>query len=84
MHLNNNVFIANLEYVMGESACTLTVLDVADALQSGYAFISGGKAPSGHPIITFPDIRESGELSEADYRSVVSYLTSIPPYVWFM
>ncbi|KAK2155523.1 hypothetical protein LSH36_237g00001 [Paralvinella palmiformis] len=68
---------------MGESACTLTVLDVADALQSGYAYISGGKSASGHPIITFPDNQEACDLSDEDYKSIVSYLTSIPPYVFY-
>ena len=81
MRDNMKLFFPIIEYVMGESACTLTVLDVADALQSGYAYISGGKSPSGHPILTFPDNHESGELSDEDYKSIISYLTSIPPYV---
>ena len=37
-------FLGNVhvsDYVMGESGCTLTVLDVADALQGRYALISG-------------------------------------------
>ncbi|KAK2158844.1 hypothetical protein NP493_1766g00030 [Ridgeia piscesae] len=63
---------------MGESGCTLTVIDVADTLQTRYAFISGGCASSGAPIITFPSNSRSADVSEEEYREVVTYLTSIP------
>jgi hypothetical protein len=71
--------MTSTDYVMGESTCTLTVLDVADCLQSGYAYIAGGKGPQGHPIIMFPDHHDLGELTDEDYKNVVTYLTSIPP-----
>ncbi|ELU03899.1 hypothetical protein CAPTEDRAFT_216297 [Capitella teleta] len=68
-----------LKYAMGESPCQLTVLDVADVLQARHAYVSGGKSPAGCPILTFPDITSiTEELSEDDYQSLVSYLTSIP------
>ncbi len=35
------VYFVFTDYVMGESTCTLTLIDVADALQAKYAFISG-------------------------------------------
>ena len=63
---------------MGESGCTLTVLDVADILQARYALISGGKTRNGSPIITFPDNPNLPEISDEQYKTVVDYLTSIP------
>jgi len=62
---------------MGESNCTLTVLDVADLLQEKYAFIAGGKI-NGWPIITFPDSPNIPEVTDEQYRNVATYLTSIP------
>ncbi|KAI0240761.1 Guanine nucleotide exchange factor DBS [Lamellibrachia satsuma] len=70
--------IQNFNYVMGESGCTLTVLDVADNLQTRYAFISGGSSSGGAPIITFSSSSRASEVSEEEYRNVVTYLTSIP------
>ncbi len=66
---------------MGETSCTLTVLDVAEALQSGYACMPGGVARNGAPVCIFPDSPTPQEVSDEEYRHLVTYLASIPPWV---
>ncbi|XP_013402482.1 guanine nucleotide exchange factor DBS-like [Lingula anatina] len=70
--------IANLNYVMGETRCELTVLDVAETLQQRYAFISGGRSRDGCPIMSLPDNPHNSEVTEQQYQDVVTYLCSIP------
>lgn len=67
-------------YVMGEMDldCPLSVLDVAEVLQTKYAFISGGKARNGAPILTFPDVPGIPEITDEQYKNVVTYLCTIP------
>ncbi|XP_052783921.1 guanine nucleotide exchange factor DBS-like isoform X3 [Mya arenaria] len=63
---------------MGMETCPYSVLDVAQLLQTKFAFISGAKAQNGAPIMTFPDRPHLPEPSDEEYRKVVSYLCSIP------
>lgn len=65
----------------GYAGCpsSLTVVDVYDALQANYAFISGGKTECFCHVITFPECPNSSQVTEAEYRKVVKYLVSIPP-----
>eukprot|EP00106_Octopus_bimaculoides_P006196 XP_014773638.1 PREDICTED: guanine nucleotide exchange factor DBS-like isoform X15 [Octopus bimaculoides] len=67
-------------YVMGEMDldCSFTVLDVAEVLQSKYAFITGGKARNGAPILTFPDVPGIPEITDEQYKKVMIYLCTIP------
>ena len=39
------------DYVMGEAGCTLTILDVADLLQTKYAYVSGKPTARHSPTI---------------------------------
>ncbi|KAL3847149.1 hypothetical protein ACJMK2_018078, partial [Sinanodonta woodiana] len=63
--------------MMGTESCPYSVLDVAEVLQSNYAFLSGGKAKNGAPILTFPDRPSVPDVTEEEYRKVVTYLCSI-------
>ncbi|KAK3596722.1 hypothetical protein CHS0354_025019 [Potamilus streckersoni] len=63
--------------VMGTESCPYSVLDVAEVLQSNYAFLSGGKAKNGAPILTFPDRPSVPDVTEEEYKKVVTYLCSI-------
>ncbi|GAB1610590.1 guanine nucleotide exchange factor DBS isoform X15, partial [Argonauta hians] len=67
-------------YVMGEMDldCSFTVLDVAEVLQTKYAFITGGKARNGAPILTFPDVPGIPEITDEQYKKVMIYLCAIP------
>ncbi|XP_014681378.1 PREDICTED: guanine nucleotide exchange factor DBS-like isoform X2 [Priapulus caudatus] len=65
------------DLIMDENGCNLSICDVSDLLQARYAFISGGKARNGSPIITFPDVQNFCNISEADYQKLVTYLTSV-------
>lgn len=76
--INGNL-AKNFNYVMGESSCALTILDVADVLQAKYAFISGGKSRRNFQLVTFPVCSSAGSISDDQYRNAVAYLTSIPP-----
>ncbi|CAE1260153.1 MCF2 [Acanthosepion pharaonis] len=58
--------------------CPLSVLGVAEVLQTKYAFISGGKARNGAPILTFPDVPGIPEITDEQYKKVVTYLCTIP------
>ena len=42
---------------------------------------AGGKTECFCHVITFPECPNAGALTEAEYRDVVKYLVSIPPYV---
>lgn len=42
---------------------------------------TGAKARNGAPIMTFPDRPNVPEPTEDEYRKVVTYLCSIPPWV---
>ncbi|KAH3806394.1 hypothetical protein DPMN_134715, partial [Dreissena polymorpha] len=64
---------------MGMETCPYSVLDVAQLLQTKFAFISGAKAKNGAPVLTFPDRPNLPEPSDEEYRKVVTYLCSIPP-----
>ncbi|XP_053404393.1 guanine nucleotide exchange factor DBS-like isoform X2 [Mercenaria mercenaria] len=64
---------------MGMETCPYSVLDVAQLLQTNFAFISGAKAKNGAPIMTFPDRPNLPEPNEDEYRKIVTYLCSIPP-----
>ncbi|XP_060592948.1 guanine nucleotide exchange factor DBS-like, partial [Ruditapes philippinarum] len=64
---------------MGMESCPYSVLDVAQLLQTKFAFMSGAKAKNGAPIMTFPDRPNTPEPNEDEYRKIVTYLCSIPP-----
>uniref|UniRef100_T1JN60 Guanine nucleotide exchange factor DBS n=1 Tax=Strigamia maritima TaxID=126957 RepID=T1JN60_STRMM len=64
--------------IMDETACPLTVRDVAELLQAQYAIITGGKARNGCPIIQFTDTGIFCNMSDDDYRKLIIYLTSVP------
>lgn len=64
---------------MGEALCPYSVLDVAPLLQSKFAFVSGGKAKNGAPILTIPDNQDQKEISDEDYRKIICYLCCVPP-----
>lgn len=42
----------------------------------------GGRGKDGAPIITFPECSGFSEVPEEDFLNVVTYLTSIPRYVY--
>lgn len=42
----------------------------------------GGKTKEGYPIITFPDTGNFIELSAECYEKLISYITSVPSYVF--
>ena len=44
-------------------------------------FFAGGRSREGRPIITFPDRCNFATLSEDNYRKLIVYLTSVPPWV---
>lgn len=64
---------------MGEAVCPYSVLDVAPLLQSKFAFVSGGKAKNGAPILTLPENPDRKEISDEDYKKIVCYLCCVPP-----
>ncbi|XP_076098704.1 guanine nucleotide exchange factor DBS-like isoform X2 [Mytilus galloprovincialis] len=64
---------------MGEALCPYSVLDVAPLLQSKFAFVSGGKAINGAPVLTIPENPDQKEISDEDYKKIVCYLCCVPP-----
>lgn len=59
----------------------LNIGDVADLLHPQYAIITGGRSREGCPIITFPDHNNFHAMTEHDYEKLITYLTSVPPWV---
>lgn len=45
-------------------------------------FIIGGKTKEGYSLITFPDTRNFIDLSDEGYEKLISYVTSVPSYVF--
>ncbi|XP_021347383.1 guanine nucleotide exchange factor DBS-like isoform X3 [Mizuhopecten yessoensis] len=67
------------EETMVEAVCPYSVLDVAQLLQANFAFVSGGKAKNGAPIMTFPENPQQPDITDSDYKKIVHYLSCIPP-----
>ncbi|XP_076454206.1 guanine nucleotide exchange factor DBS-like isoform X2 [Babylonia areolata] len=64
---------------MGETKVQYKVLDVAELLQSRFVILTGGKAKNGAPILTFPDRQGAPEVTDEDYRKVVTYVCDLVP-----
>jgi len=46
-------------------------------------FFLGGKTREGYSIISFPDSGNFVDLPDKDYKKLISYITSVPSYVFF-
>ncbi|PVD18636.1 hypothetical protein C0Q70_21186 [Pomacea canaliculata] len=64
--------------VMGDTP-HYRVTDVAELLQSRFVILTGGKALNGAPIVTFPDRQGAPDVSDEDYKKVVTYLCNLVP-----
>ncbi|XP_038672410.1 guanine nucleotide exchange factor DBS isoform X6 [Scyliorhinus canicula] len=64
--------------IMQQEIRPLLAVDIIEQLQKQFAILSGGRSIDGAPIITFPEQTAFGDLSDEDFLSVVTYLTSIP------
>ncbi|GCB69510.1 hypothetical protein scyTo_0005493, partial [Scyliorhinus torazame] len=64
--------------IMQQEIRPLLAVDIIEQLQKQFAILSGGRSIDGAPIITFPEHTAFGGLSDEDFLSVVTYLTSIP------
>ncbi|XP_072330325.1 guanine nucleotide exchange factor DBS isoform X4 [Scyliorhinus torazame] len=70
--------ITHVDEIMQQEIRPLLAVDIIEQLQKQFAILSGGRSIDGAPIITFPEHTAFGGLSDEDFLSVVTYLTSIP------
>lgn len=63
---------------MHQDVSPLCAADIQDQLKKRFAYLSGGRGQDGSPVITFPDYPAFGEVPDAEFQSVMTYLTSIP------
>lgn len=58
-----------------------SVESVASLLYQEYVILTGAKSRSDHYLMIFPDRGNFQLLSDEDYKRLMVYLTSVPPYV---
>ncbi|KAM9396615.1 guanine nucleotide exchange factor DBS isoform 30-T31 [Salvelinus alpinus] len=63
---------------MQQESDRLFAADIDPDLRKRFAFLSGGRAENGSPIIVFPEFPAFGELEEEEFHNVLTYLTSVP------
>uniref|UniRef100_A0A8C7PEW3 Mcf.2 cell line derived transforming sequence-like a n=1 Tax=Oncorhynchus mykiss TaxID=8022 RepID=A0A8C7PEW3_ONCMY len=63
---------------MQQESDRLFAADIDPDLRKRFAFLSGGRAENGSPIIVFPEFPAFGELQEEEFHNVLTYLTSVP------
>uniref|UniRef100_A0A3P8U8A4 Uncharacterized protein n=1 Tax=Amphiprion percula TaxID=161767 RepID=A0A3P8U8A4_AMPPE len=68
--------------IMQQEIRPLLAVDIIEQLHRQFALLSGGRGKDGAPIITFPEYSGFSEVPEEDFLNVVTYLTSIPRYVY--
>ncbi|CAN0295764.1 unnamed protein product [Lampetra fluviatilis] len=62
-----------------EAECReLRARDLKVLLEQGPAVLTGGRGKDGSPIITLPECPSFCELPDADFQTILQYLTSIP------
>ncbi|XP_036807933.1 guanine nucleotide exchange factor DBS isoform X5 [Oncorhynchus mykiss] len=64
--------------IMQQESDRLFAADIDPDLRKRFAFLSGGRAENGSPIIVFPEFPAFGELQEEEFHNVLTYLTSVP------
>ncbi|XP_055764894.1 guanine nucleotide exchange factor DBS-like isoform X10 [Salvelinus fontinalis] len=64
--------------IMQQESDRLFAADIDPDLRKRFAFLSGGRAENGSPIIVFPEFPAFGELEEEEFHNVLTYLTSVP------
>ncbi|XP_045553775.1 guanine nucleotide exchange factor DBS isoform X14 [Salmo salar] len=64
--------------IMQQESDRLFAADIDPDLRKRFAFLSGGRAENGSPIIVFPEFPAFGELQEKEFHNVLTYLTSVP------
>ncbi|XP_073768896.1 guanine nucleotide exchange factor DBS isoform X6 [Danio rerio] len=64
--------------IMQKESSPLFAADVITELKRQFAFLSGGRAQDGSPIIIFPEYPSFCEIGDQEFRNVLTYLTSIP------
>ncbi|XP_072033111.1 guanine nucleotide exchange factor DBS-like [Amphiura filiformis] len=58
----------------------ILITDVAEYLQLGVAYLSGGRTSEGFPIVTLPDCSKFTNIKDEDFVRVMTYLVRIPSY----
>uniref|UniRef100_A0A3Q4GYY6 Uncharacterized protein n=1 Tax=Neolamprologus brichardi TaxID=32507 RepID=A0A3Q4GYY6_NEOBR len=76
------LFTSLLYEIMQQDIRPLLAVDIIEQLHRQFASLSGGRGKDGAPIITFPEYSGFSEVPEEDFLNVVTYLTSIPRYVY--
>ncbi|XP_027632011.1 guanine nucleotide exchange factor DBS isoform X2 [Tupaia chinensis] len=64
--------------IMHQDIVPLCAADIQEQLRKRFAYLSGGRARDGSPVITFPDYPAFSEVPDAEFQNVMTYLTSTP------
>lgn len=70
--------ISGKDEIMQQETSPLCAADISPDLSKCFAFLSGGRAENGSPIIVFPEYPTFAELQEEEFHNVLAYLTSVP------
>ncbi|KAM9396614.1 guanine nucleotide exchange factor DBS isoform 29-T30 [Salvelinus alpinus] len=70
--------LSDSDDIMQQESDRLFAADIDPDLRKRFAFLSGGRAENGSPIIVFPEFPAFGELEEEEFHNVLTYLTSVP------
>ncbi|KAG7467417.1 hypothetical protein MATL_G00153490 [Megalops atlanticus] len=64
--------------IMQKESSPLSAADITPDLKKQFAYLSGGRAENGSPIIIFPEFAGFSELQDEEFHNVLTYLTSVP------
>nr|XP_032833618.1 guanine nucleotide exchange factor DBS-like isoform X2 [Petromyzon marinus] len=78
MHKQTGALSAARHEIMEAECRELRARDLKALLEQGPAVLTGGRGKDGSPIITLPECPSFCELPDADFQTILQYLTSIP------